>query len=219
MAELIRLSGLTLTPVIELEPGTFAKMEHEYPLKSGDEAPEEWHRYWCESLADSGLTGLTPIQPGAWHVEIREFDIDQVRIVIRTDMQDQVEAAVLCGGMILDAESHGRVITPTCCSDLGNLNEWNNAARYRSDKWDMLWIGHPWVSIMFDGQQLVISDYHESDSPTARWSVDPDELTEATVRAEAEISWFATERIMPVLESLGYAENSVDIANTIAGVV
>jgi hypothetical protein len=35
--------------------------------------PEEWYRYWLESLADSGITGLTPIYRGSWHVPTREF--------------------------------------------------------------------------------------------------------------------------------------------------
>ena len=31
--------------------------------------PREWHRYWLDSLADSGVVGLTPLRPwSAWLV-------------------------------------------------------------------------------------------------------------------------------------------------------
>jgi hypothetical protein len=55
----------------------------------------------------------------------------------------------------------------------------------------MVWIGHPWVSVRFDGDKLLVSALHESEPPAARYSLDPKGLAEAVVVASAEVERFS----------------------------
>ena len=71
----------------------------------------------------------------------------------------------------------------------------------------MLWIGHPWLSVRYEGSLLVISEPHDSDTPTARWAVDAGLLDRAVDAAEVggdaspvdwKRSWWGSvRRIMP----------------------
>jgi hypothetical protein len=55
----------------------------------------------------------------------------------------------------------------------------------------MLWIGHPCLSVQYEGGSLVISEPHESGSPEARWYVRPEVLGRVVAGAEAELENFA----------------------------
>jgi hypothetical protein len=67
------LEAVELVPSVELEPWTFATRERPLPAGSCRDVPGEWNRYWLDSLADSGVTGLTPLWPGSWHVPTAAF--------------------------------------------------------------------------------------------------------------------------------------------------
>jgi hypothetical protein len=79
-----------------------------------------------------------------------------------------------------------------------------------------MWIGHPWLSVMFQEPWLLISDPHETEDPTARWALCPDQLGRAVVAAEAELERFAKD-IARVLPSLGYRGDSQPMARRLAG--
>lgn len=55
-----------------------------------------------------------------------------------------------------------QTIEPQCCSDLSNLENWENLLRKKNKEWDELWIGHPWVFCRFVGDKLHISDYTDT---------------------------------------------------------
>jgi len=220
------LEQIELLPVLELEPMKFATCEHKPPAATGQDMPEAWYRYWVDCLADSGINGLEPLRPGSWQVSIRQFVEPMLLHKYLTVVLDQWGGPqiftdpdsnpVLSGGFALLAEGHV-LLQPTCCSDLGNLTDWRQAAAYQGAKWEMLWIGHPWLSIRYESPWLVISEPHESESPTARWAVKPDDLARAVSDAEAILEDFAV-RLQPVLEAMGVekAENS---ARKLAGLV
>src|SRR5262245_6743455 len=65
------LHDVRLVPVLELEPGRFARTERQWPSRPSREAPHEWDRYWRDCLADAGVVALTPLRPGSWHVPTR----------------------------------------------------------------------------------------------------------------------------------------------------
>jgi len=214
MANLIVLQDLDLVPVLELEPMKFATREHPLPSGTGPEMPEAWHRYWLDSLADSGIMGLEPLPPGSWHVPTQRLSDPALlhrflTVIIEewggTDIfTDPDSKPVLNGGLALF--SGGELIArPTCCSDLGNLCDWRQATASRGANWQMLWIGHPWLSVRYELPWLVISDLHESDMPTSRWAVNPDDLHQAVADAENELQAFAL-RMQPVLEAMGVVD-------------
>jgi hypothetical protein len=198
--EPVHLTDLALEPVIELEPGRFAQRERLFPAQAGEEAPDEWDRYWLASLADSGVVGVQPLRPGSWRVRTRELTdsiilerIARVLLSAWEQIDDLVAPdsdPVLSGGFALMAG--GRLmLEPTCCGDLRGLDDWQEASEYRGSDWNMVWIGHPWVSTRFDGDKLLISALHESEPPVARYSLDPNCLANAVIVARGEAERFS----------------------------
>ena len=46
------------------------------------------------------------------------------------------------------------IISPQCCGDLSNLEEWYQAAEFRGPGETGLWIGHPHLVVTYDQGQL-----------------------------------------------------------------
>lgn len=214
MSELILLEAIELVPVIELEPATFSTREHPLPFGTFRDVPDEWNRYWLDSLADSGIVGLSPLRFASWLVPIRQLTSSSIMARILSILVREWRGAevfsnsdskpVLMGGLAL--RSHNRVlIAPSCCGDLGNLSEWKDTVVYRQPEWKTVWIGHPWISVYFKAGKLIFSEPHESDSPEARWMVNAEELDRAVAIAEAELEDFAR-RLEPVLDAMGIVE-------------
>jgi len=218
----------SLVPALELDPSEFRTRERLLPSGSTDKALAEWRRYWLDSLADSGVTGLEPLRAGSWHVPTRQFTdatiLGRVLAVMleRLGGVEPVEPlfdpecmSALFGGLLLCYE--GRIlIEPGCCCDLGNIADWREAASYRGTDWQLVWTGHPWASIRFDGEMLVLSEPHENKPPTARWKVRPDLLCGAVDAAAHELEEFAL-RLQPVVTSFYGEEASEAIARHLSG--
>lgn len=226
MSGIVVLEEVELIPVVELEPAAFATQERTSPSGSFREVPEQWYRYWLDSVADSGLMDLTPVQRGSWHVPTTEFaDPDRLRRLLKVifreqggiqSLPDPDDMLPLNGGLALSSPSQGVAVEPTCCADLGNVADWRHAVECREAVWQMLWIGHPWLSVMFQAPRLMISEPHESDRPTARWAVAPEQLERALVAADARLEQFAG-HIAAVLSSLGYGGDHNLMGRTLAG--
>ncbi len=221
---LTSLEAVVLVPAVELEPFAFAASDRTHPAGTGPDSPEEWSRYWFDSLADSGVVGLNPLRPRSWHVPAAAFTNPVVlgryldAVIRRWDgpeaLTDPDARPVLSGGLALC--SGGEVLVePSCCGDLANLSEWRDAAAYRQAEWKMVWVGHPWVSVRFDTDRLEFSEPHESDAPNARWSVRPEELDRAVAAAEAELEVFAR-HLRSTLADMGVADAKT-VAKKLAG--
>jgi hypothetical protein len=61
------------------------------------------------------------------------------------------------GGYIIEV-SEAVTITHRCCSDLGNIEEWDKAANWIESVETMLWIGHPWLLVSSIDQMLTNYD-------------------------------------------------------------
>lgn len=225
MSELIHLSGFQLLPVVELEPGTFATVEREFPQGSGEDVPDDWQTYWDLSLADSGITDLSPIRTGSWFVATSEFEESQLKDYLQvtfddwggiSSLNDPDSRPVMSGGLALLSSQKDILVEPTCCSDLGDIENWKAAASYEGNIWEMLWIGHPWLSMKFQEPWLILSDLHESEDPIARWAVKPSELKEAVAAAEAELFRFS-KRITSILDGWGYGGDAASISLKLVG--
>jgi hypothetical protein len=218
------LNSVELIPVVELEPFAFATSDRKHPSSTGPDEPQEWSQYWYDALADSGVVGLTPLRPGSWHVPVAAFTNPVVLgqfLEVEIRRSDGIEAltdpdqwSTLSGGLALC--SGGEVlIEPTCCGDLGNLSDWRNAVVYRQADWMMVWIGHPWVSVRFDLDQLIFSEPHESNPSNARWAISPEILDKAVTNAEVELEVFAR-RLHSNLTEMGVLEAN-PVARKMAG--
>src|SRR5205823_1695040 len=148
----------------------------------------------------------------SWHVATAAFvDPVTLRAVLDVLLRDYGVAAlsdpdttpVLDGGLVLSGPGGEVLVEPGCCSDLGVLADWRAAASHRSSGWQMVWTGHPWVSVRYQEPWLVLSDPHESDSPAACWAFRPEQLERALSEAEAELTRF-TVRLETALSMLDF---------------
>ncbi|MEN7546988.1 hypothetical protein AAG747_03665 [Rapidithrix thailandica] len=67
----------------------------------------------------------------------------------------------ISGGIVVKMEDEFP-IEPTCCGDLGNLLEWENIFKEGTEKWQPLWIGHPWIFYRKTNNKIEFSDYFET---------------------------------------------------------
>ncbi len=108
------------------------------------------------------------------------------------------------------------IVEPTCCCDLGDIANWKAAATFQGKDWEILWIGHPWLSMKFRQPWLLLSEPHESNDPVERWAVKPDELGQAVSAAEDELSHFS-KMIASVLLNCGFKGNVVSMSLKLVG--
>ena len=227
MLDLIVLESLQLVPVIELEPGRFSTQIRQSPSSMYREAPEEWYQYWSDCLADSGIEGLEPLEKGSWLVRTINFDIVNLRKLVESivlewggiDTASDLECKpFLSGGIALLSSACEVLIQPGCCSDLGCIRNWRDASAYRGDEWQMVWSGHPWLSVHYRAPWLVLSGPHESDAPVGRWAVIPEELDHACTVAQGELQRFASELAL-LLPTLGYRDDPAIMGRKLAGLL
>jgi hypothetical protein len=113
-----------LIPVVEFEPYAYANKERRSPSVTFHQNPEAWYRYWKESLADSNITGLEPVE-NSWLV--RAADLTQPETItkmLRVQMDDQTIETLddldlvgsIRGGYVLQTET--RSLLPNCCVSL-----------------------------------------------------------------------------------------------------
>jgi hypothetical protein len=201
VSSIVVLQDIELIPVLKFEPFQFAAEGRSPPFGFYERMPEEWHRHWVESLADSGIRGVMPVERGSWHVPTSEFtDLALLRRVLEVIFQNMEEAGFsidldclpLLGGLAL-RQSRTVLIEPGCCADLGAIARWREAVGYRQAEWQDASSGHPSVSVRYDAPRLIISSPHQGEPPTARWAVHPDQLQVAVVAAEFELDRFASQ--------------------------
>ncbi len=226
MSILVVLERIELIPVLELEPFKFATQTRSSSALTDPDFPEEWYRYWSDSLADSHLGGLNPLRRGGWHVPVAEFDDlgtlrKYLEVVIRDwggieSLTDPNEVLSLSGGLALNCPHCDVLVEPNCCGDLGDAANWRTAAGYRQIEWQMLWIGHPHLSVSYRAPWLILSDLHGSNNPEARWAVCPEELQRATKVAADELERFGRQ-VSQTLISQGYKGDSNALGRKLAG--
>lgn len=196
---------VTLTPVVELEPGAYAKRPREYPQVPGSEDPDGWDDYWRASLADSGITELNPISKGSWLVPIEQLVRPATLAALLgvehddPDRSPEDALASICGGYVL--ESGEKKILPGCCGDLSNLEDWREAAAWHKPEWHMIWIGHPWTHVSADGDTLRFLKPSDNDPPESteiHLTVSRSDLTAAIEAANALLEQFAG-RLRPLI--------------------
>lgn len=226
MAAIVVLEDVELVPALELEALRFSTQERAWPAASRHEMPDAWCRYWLDSLADAGVTGLSPIYPGSDHVATTAFiNAPVLEAVLRgivrgwggvESLSDPEGVSVLNGGLVLCTPAEDVLVEPGCCSDFRTLGDWRAAAAYRGVEWQMVWVGHPWVSVRWESPWLILSQPHEGDAPEDRWAVSPDDLTRALDRSTTELQRFAGQ-LAGLLPSIGYRDDPGKLARTLAG--
>lgn len=220
--ETVTLSGdLRLVPVVEFEPGSYARQERPLPGDSGKAVPMDWQRYWEQCLADSGLQ-LEPLIPGSWIVPVSRLTAPHVlRELLRVQLKSIDPATVelfervspMEGGQVL-LEGEHIVLTPRCCGDLKNLQSWEAAARLETDGF---WIGHPQVFAAWEEPWLLLREEEPDRYGVHRaWHLPPQALAEAALAARKEQEDFAR-RLVPILSERFPPEVAHPLASVLSG--
>ena len=159
---------MKLINTIELSPYDYSQKEYKSPDPniSLKEKVELWYEYWVQCLSDSNLGHLKPVNKGSHLVEMSTINERDLEIILKkklteVDMDDYEEqVGRLIGGIVakLDDEI---IIEPQCCSDIGNLYEWEEIFETEKNVWKNLWIGHPWIFFRRINGQIEFSDYIE----------------------------------------------------------
>ena len=76
-------------------------------------------------------------------------------------MDYEGQVSKIYGGIVLE-ENNTIYIEPSCCGDIGNIREWESIFESGLNKWNQLWIGHPWVYYRKVNGFIEFSNYTES---------------------------------------------------------
>lgn len=206
------MTMLRLLPVIELTPGAIARRyAGERACPTTDAPNEAWDAWFLACLRDGGIEGLRPFRSRGWWIATEQWTAPATieRLVeAHVDEAPTLSAAVaapalwhcFAGGFVL-FDDERILVEPSCCVDLGNLEEWRAALAATDGEWRMLWVGHPWHFTRRDGSTLQISPRTEANEPTSlavEHTVDAAQLAVAIERAQDEVDRF-TERLRAVL--------------------
>ncbi len=149
-------------------------------------------------FADAGISRIDPYQKDCWLFEISKFTPEMVNILINEESEidygtlttfDRVME--LDGGCILKI-SDAVEILPRCCSDLGNIEGWEEASNWRDSAEMLLWIGHPSLLVSsVNSQYLLIreEDPVQCVEPI-KVTIDRNELKAAIIEARQQLNIF-----------------------------
>ncbi|MEU6716504.1 hypothetical protein ABZ897_33990 [Nonomuraea sp. NPDC046802] len=119
-----------------------------------------------------------------------------VRSCLETDVTGLTGRAILDTVACLPAGYQLRaggetLVGPGCCCELSDLAGWRDAARHTGARPSMVWIGHPWVHVSADGDDLLLTGPTEGEGgPEMAW-ISRTALARAVQRAAAEVRYVA----------------------------
>lgn len=226
--EVVELTGaLSLVPVLELEPASFARRPHDPPRSPSTAAAED--AYWRASLADSGLVGLDPIAVGSWLVPVSRLrDPARLSTILAQHLSRYDDdpplarpallslAPALAGGFALVAAGRAlEPLLPRCCGDLSTIDAWLAASQHPGPRPEMMWIGHPWADVRRVADRVVLRPVTEGGRPqpgVPEYALDTTALDLAVGDAVSALETFAAD-LLPVLRAwLGPEHADVDVA-------
>lgn len=172
---------ITLTPVLELPPASFSKMEREPPKGSTIEVPEEWMNYNQSCYNDSGLHNIKPIQPLSWLFTIESLSENELKIILKglidrtiedfdsinEMLDDPIEYAPFISGGYLFKINQVIKSEPGCCCGLEDILDWKGSETVLTghDDDDIVYItrknGQVEVSIKKETFLLSIAGYNK----------------------------------------------------------
>ncbi|MCD0480062.1 hypothetical protein LPB90_16610 [Chryseobacterium sp. LC2016-29] len=156
---------MKLINAIEITPLRYSKETHELPEISDYPDPDEWFRKWEEAVSKLNLD-FHAIQKDSYLVDIEAIDDENLQIILEINLQEidweefEDQMIAFDGGIVL--KNDGQVlITPTCCGNIGNINEWQRILDNKTSDWSEMWIGHPWIFYRKENGKVQFSDYSD----------------------------------------------------------
>lgn len=158
---------MQLINTIEISPYDFSNKEYDYPNGGSIEFPDEWNQFWKKCISDKNLGRLEAIRKGSYLVDIRTINDDELAEILKNELKEvelsdfEEQVGKIYGGIVLE-ENTMIYIEPSCCGDIGDIKEWESIFEKELNKWNQLWIGHPWVYYRKDNGIIEFSNYTES---------------------------------------------------------
>jgi hypothetical protein len=217
-----------LIPVVKLEPGICASGDRARIALGGD-----GHSFWVGASPDEAVVRLLPVKEGCWLVSIDQLTDPRVlEFLVRSSAEKLTEdeepagirqnpdpdsLTVFSGGFALCIDGDVR-ITPRCCGDLSDIEQWQTAADHRGAEKVAVWIGHPWIQVHFDGEELVFTEGDEEQGVEISHDcgVAPDLLQESVSQARLDLDAFCR-RLLPVVARFVPSGRARETARNLAG--
>ncbi len=158
---------MKLINTIEINPYDYANTEYQCPNGSSKDLPYEWNKFWRRCISDRNIENLKAIKEGSYLVDITSIGDKELEVIIKNQLKEvdladyKEQVSSICGGIVIKVDEE-ILLEPTCCGDIGNIQEWENIFEEKSDNWKQLWIGHPWIYYRMKGGIVELSDYYET---------------------------------------------------------
>lgn len=183
-------NNIALRPVVELFPED---------LGGADTASAE---RWISLLDAAGISVAGEIIPDSWLVYADDIQSPRaLRTLARAHLgsadgpglMSALSESALQGGFVL-VDGDDVVLAPGCCGHLGHIASWRRAAAHRGADKLRLYIGHPEVSVSFEGGFLCVHEAfdaeHQNKPKTLR--VSPHPFAAAVSDASARVAELMT---------------------------
>lgn len=182
---------MKLINVIEIYPLKYSKEESELPDSSAFPDSEIWYKEWVKSASSLNFN-FTPIDNDSYFVDVDMVDDENLEIILGMDFKGfkpaELEEDTLTafdGGIAL-MENDKAWVLPTCCGDIGNIKEWKKILEDKTEEWNELWIGHPWIFYKKVNGKIQLSDYSDVDIKDAKNIQTRIEVGELELKTELE---------------------------------
>ena len=155
---------MKLLNTIEIEPWDYTENEYESPSVSITENPKAWSDFWYKCISDSNLQNLRPIELGSYLVDINNIGDAELKTILKKELKDvdlsdfQKYVGQIIGGIVI-VENDKIIIEPTCCGDISDIQNWEEIENAELEKWNQLWLGHPWIFYKRTKNHVTFSDY------------------------------------------------------------
>ena len=155
---------MKLLNTIEIEPWDYTENEYESPSVSMAENPKAWSDFWYKCISDSNLQNLRPIELGSYLVDINNIGDAELKTILKKELKDvdlsdfQKYVGQIIGGIVI-VENDKIIIEPTCCGDISDIQNWEEIENAELERWNQLWLGHPWIFYKRTKNHITFSDY------------------------------------------------------------
>lgn len=157
---------MQLINTIEINPHDYANEAYEYPGGGSIKLPDEWNQFWKRCISDKNLGRLEAIRKGGYLVDMTTINEEELVEILKNELEEvelsdfEEQVGLICGGIVL-RENDTIYMEPTCCGDIGNIQEWESIFGKEVNTWHELWVGHPWVYYRRNNGVIEFSHYTE----------------------------------------------------------
>ena len=174
------LENIQLIPVIALLP---VDLGESYPYPS---TKEERYQHWKKVISKFGIGQLEPIELGYDFVktsDINNLALEKLMLMalngietgnenleideIESKNMDEEDLPTSFEGGIVMLCNEKVFLTPQCCVSLQDHQEWFETLG--SNPFGMIWIGHPWVCYLQQGDNVLLTSLIEKDFFKEEW--------------------------------------------------